>query len=341
MEKRMERTAYEPQRFPLQLMFDFWFSKTVWAAVRLGVADAIQDEPVAIAALAARTNCQPEPLRRLMRALAAHGVFAFTDDEHVEHSPLSRSLRAAPQGGGAMINSVLGDFHYDGWGKLDEAVRTGRPAPELLYGRPIFDWMTDHPEQALRFADAMSAKTMADEDALLGAWDPGPFRLAVDVGGSLGSLLRRLLARRQDARGIVFDRAEIVAAGPAAVAGEVVAERIEWKAGDFFQEVPKGGDLYLLKHILHDWDDAACCTILDRVAEAAARNGRLVIVEMLLPATLEPNFAWLLDINMMGMLTGRERTEEEYRSLLRQGGFEVVSVTPTAGPMSVIEAKRL
>jgi len=333
----MDRPPFDPASFAFQLCADAWLAKAAWAAVRRGVPDAVGDEPVELAALARATGTQPGALGRLMRALAAHGIFERMDGDRFAHSPLSRALRRPPQGGGVFLDSVLGDFHWDAWAALDASVATGRSGVEIRFGQPAFDYLADHPDEAQRFAAAMSANTVTDEVAILTNWRPGPFRRAIDVGGSHGSLVRALLRAAPEARGLVYDRSEIVATGPVVTAGDPVAARLDWEAGDFFERVPEGGDLYLLKHILHDWDDAECRTILAHVRAALAPDGRVAVFEMLLPATSQPHPAWLLDINMLVNTHGRERSEAEFAALLAQSGLRHVRTTPV-GRVQVIEA---
>jgi hypothetical protein len=200
-----------------------------------------------------------------------------------------------------------------------------------------FEYFTAHPKAGRSFAEAMSGTTHASEDAILAADAFPDFTLAIDIGGSQGSLLRRLLEGNPDATGIVFDLPGVIA-GWSVTDDDPLARRISGVGGDFFESVPSGGDLYLLKLILHDWDDARCVEILRRVRDAIKPGGHVVIVESILPATIEPGVGWLRDMNMMVITGGRERTEQAFAQLLDQAGFQLDRVVPTTSHFSVITA---
>jgi hypothetical protein len=198
---------------------------------------------------------------------------------------------------------------------------------------PVFDWYSRNGEQAQLFSHAMESTTRIIEAALMASWSPPPFELAVDVGGSRGTLLSALLARAPDARGILFDLPDIADA----VRGSLGSDRIAAVGGDFFQSVPEG-DLYLLKLILHDWTDAQSETILRSIRAAVRPGGRVVIIENILPDRPAEHPGYLMDLNMMVMTGGRERTAAEFQALLESTGFQVESVTPTPTPIGVVQA---
>lgn len=328
-----------PVETVMQMASGFWVSRALWCACRLGVADALGDEPQPVEDLAQKVGAEPDSLRRLLNALSAFGVFARDGDGRFAHTPVSRVLRSDdPASQRAFVESVYGDEHYEAWGVIDQSLRTGRTAFDLKYGMPVFDYFGAHPGSAGLFGRAMSSATKIVEQAIFEAHRFQPFQLAVDVGGSLGSLLRGVLARHPEGRGILFDRPELIAQAKAVWAGTTEAARTEMVAGDFFDSVPEGGDLYLLKFILHDWTDAQCGQILTNIREAIGSGGRLAVFEMVLPDEPAPHPAWLMDLNMMAMTGGRERSIAGYDALFERAGFRRDRVTPTTSPMTVVEA---
>jgi len=327
--------AAKPADIIMQMASGLWVSRAIWTACRIGVPEAVEGQPRGIDEIAAATATRPDMLRRLMNALAASGLFERTADERFGHNDLSRVLRRDhPASQRAIVEIVFGDEHYEAWGHLDHSLRTGETAFDKSYGLPIFGYFGQHPDRAAAFSEAMTSSTRMLEDAIMAAHSFRPFELAVDVGGSQGSLLRSILARHPQARGIIFDLPEIVEAIRPGLAGT----RITAEAGDFFENVTPGGDLYLLKFILHDWTDDQCATILRNIRAAIRPGGRIALFEMVLPDEPVPHPGWFMDLNMMAMTGGRERTVAEYEALLAPAGFRMDRVTSTASPMSVIEA---
>lgn len=307
-------------------------SRAIWAAARLGVADAI-DGSASAAAIAERIGAPPDHLRRLLNVLVSTGVLTVSPDGDYGHSDMSPFLRADhPLSQKRFIEVVFGGVDYRAWEAIDQSVRSGETAFDRVFGRPVFDWYADHPDLAARFGEAMTASTLLFESALLATWTPPPFTVAVDIGGSGGTLLANVLRAQPTARGILFDRPDVVARL------DRLDARVEAVGGDFFVEVP-AGDLYLLKFILHDWDDDQCRSILANVRRAIATDGRLVVVENVLPEVPRPGEAgYLLDLTMMVMTGGRERTATEFAALLAACGFRMERVVETPVPLSVIEA---
>jgi hypothetical protein len=267
-----------------------------------------------------------------MNALVAAEIFVAAGEDSYGHSAVSPFLRSDnPISQRDFIASVFGGEHYAAWGALEESLTGGATAFDSLYGQPVFDWYNEHPQEAQSFSRAMEGTTRIVEAALLASWTPPPFELAVDIGGSRGTLLSALLARAPEARGILFDLpgiADSVRSG--------LPDRIEAVGGNFFESVPEG-DLYLLKLILHDWTDEQSLAILRSIRAAIRPGGRVAIVETLLPEQVEPHPGYLFDLNMMVMTGGRERSAAEFGALLEQTGFRLESVTPTPTPMGVVQ----
>jgi hypothetical protein len=323
-------------QFSLRVVGGFRLSRAVWLAARLRLADHVGPGPATVADLARACAADAASLERVLNALAAAGVFRRDEHGRVEQTPASELLRSDhPRSQRAWLDVVLGGEIFEAWGALEEAVITGRPAFDIRHGAPCFDYYRAHPVAGREFAEAMTSTTRAFEDAILDAEPFGPFELAVDVGGSQGSLLRRLLERQSDARGVVFDLPEVVAGWPAEAP---LGGRLRAVAGDFFQTVPDGGDLYLLKFVLHDWGDDHARVILRRVREAVRRDGRVAIVEMVLPESPTAHPGWLMDLNMLALTTGRERTAPDFTAMLDETGWRLHRIVATASPMSVLVA---
>lgn len=318
----------------VQLASGLWASRAIWAAARLRIADAVDDEGTTIAAIAQRCGADERNLRRLMHALASLGLFEAVGADRFRHTDLSRVLRSDhPMSQQAFIEGIFGGEHYAAWGEIEASLRSGETAFDHLYGQPVFDWYQGHQQEAQRFGHAMAGTTRIFELALLACWTPPPFTVAVDVGGSRGALVATLLDRNPGARGILFDLPDVVEAVRPALADE----RLQAVGGDFFQSVP-AGDLYLLKQILHDWDDARGETILRNIRKAIGSGGRVAIMENLLPDDGSPHPGWLMDLNMMVMTGGRERSAGEFTALLERTGFQVEAVTTTPIPIGVVQA---
>lgn len=310
-----------------------WVSRALWAAAELGVADSIRDAPVPLAEIAATTGAQQEPLRRLMKALVSIGLFTAEEDDRFGHNETSHYLASDhPLSQRPFLRSIFGGEHYAGWGALGRSLTEGGTAFNHVYGRPVFDYYGDHPAEAEAFSRGMQSTTLLIEAMLTAAWTPPPFTLAVDVGGSRGTLLANLLARAPDAQGILFDLPEVADA----VRPDISDPRITAIGGDFFASVP-AGDLYLLKLILHDWDDAKSEAILRTIRAAIRPGGRVVIIDALLPEKAENHPGFLMDLNMMVMTGGKERTAGEFTALLERTGFRLESITPTPTPMGIVQ----
>jgi O-methyltransferase domain len=291
-----------------------------------------------VSELAQASGTDAGSLRRLLDALAAAGVFERDRGGRFRHTPASELLRSDhPRSQRAWIEVVLGGEHFEAWGAMEMAIRTGRTAFEIRHGARCFDYYRDHPDAGRAFAEAMSSTTRAFEDAILDAELFPAFQLAVDVGGSHGSLLRRLLERHRHARGVLFDLPEAIERLDGE-AGAGLDGRLAFAGGDFFTAVPAGGDLYLLKFILHDWGDDDAQRILRRVRDAAEPGAHVAIVEMVLPEAPTEHVGWLMDLNMLALTGGRERTEAGFAAVLEAAGWRLERVAATRSPLSVLIA---
>jgi hypothetical protein len=327
-----------PQAEIFHIIGGYWLSRAVYLAARLKLADAVGDQPASLAAIADVTGTRPDRLRRLMRALAAHGFFQDCGNETFSQTPLSETLRSDRPGSmRAFAEAELGHDHYDSWRNFETCLREDGTAFERVYGMPIWRYYAEHPETNALFGEAMTNLTSIANAGILAGYQFSSFRRAVDVGGGHGSFLCAILDNHPDARGVLFDLPSVLADAAKARFVTRHQDRLELVGGDFFEAVPANGDLYLLKFVLHDWDDERSGHILNNIRRVIDPSGRLIVVEIVLPPMNEPHIGPLIDLNMMVMTGGAERTEIEYRELLAKSGFRMDRVTPTPSPFSVIE----
>lgn len=311
---------------------------SVAVAARLGVADHLADGPRAADDLAGRVDAHPGALYRLLRLLGDAGVFAELPGRRFGLTPLSELLRSDVEGsmrGVAMMMEA--PFLRDAWSHLLHAVRTGEPAFDRAHGAPLFDYLAEHPDDAAVFDQAMVGASRQLIAAILDVYDFGAFRTVVDVGGGNGAMLAMILARHPEARGVLYELPGVAARARPLLAGAGVADRCEVVAGDFFEDVPAGGDAYLLTQIVHDWPDDDAARILANCRAAMRDGARLLLGEAVLPDRVEPSLAKFIDVEML-VIGGRERTAAEYRELLASAGLRLTRVVRSAGLHSVVEA---
>ena len=333
-----------PHAVLMQMVMGTWVAQIASAFAQLGIADNIAKGKLSVDELAEECSANPEALYRLLRAAASIGLCVETAPRHFALTPIGDALRADAHH--SMRDFVVAETargHWLPWGRLADAVRRGGPMTEEVLGVSAWEYYAQNIDEGHCFARAMgNLSTIVSEDVAR-VYDAGDVKRIVDVGGSEGVLLRGLLDRVPGARGVLFDRPEIIEGAKGAVGASGLADRVELVSGDFLTEAPAGGDLYLLKSILHDWPDEQCETIVRNIHRAAAPDSRLLVVEMTLPdgPAGTPSPVPLMDMNMLVMLGGRERTASEFGALLARCGYMVERVVPTPGPFSVIEARRV
>jgi hypothetical protein len=329
----------QPADLPAQLTAmasGAWVSQMIHVAAELGVADALAGGPLPVEELARRCAADADALFRLLRGLASVGLFQEGEPRHFALTPLAELLRHDHPQSLRQLARMLGEEHYLSWDGLLESVRSGEPAFRRRYGTDVFSWYEAHPRRGEIFAGAMGDFSRQEVAAFLAAYPSfDAIQHLVDVGGCRGQLLEAVLQAHGHIRGTVFDL-------PSVVHGLTVppplAARLAVQAGDFFASVPLGADAYLLKHIIHDWDDDACLRILGHIRDAMAPGARLLILEPVIPPGNEPFPGKLLDLNMLVMTEGgRERTAEEFAQLLERAGMRLERIVPTGGTISVVE----
>jgi hypothetical protein len=327
---------------PSQQMFQhitaYWVTQLMGAAARLGLADCLQAGPLKAGEIAARVGANPDALYRVMRACAAVGVFTEQGDRTFANNALSQTLRSGVPGSMrdfAIAQSSPG--HWRPWEQLTEAVRSGKSTAQAALGQELFEWYGTHPDEAAAFTGAMHDLAAQVAGEVTQAIDFSSVGRVVDVGGANATLVSAVLRAFPNTRGVLFDLAHVVEAVGQTLAASDLAGRCETVAGDFFTAVPKG-DVMLLKQILHDWNDEQCVTILRHCAESLPRGGRVLVVEMVISEDGTPSPAHLIDINMLVMLPGKERTLTEYAALFVAAGLTPGRVLPTHSPFSIVEA---
>jgi O-methyltransferase domain/Dimerisation domain len=324
----------------MRMITGAWVAQAVFVAARLGVADLIAAEgPRPVEGLAARVDADPDALYRVLRALAGVGVFAEGDGRVFALTPLAECLRSdVPHSLRAFAVMMGEQWVWRSWGEALHSVRTGEPAFDHVYGMPLFDYYAGHPEAGRVGAAGLSARSSRENAAVLAAYDFDAMDTVTDVGGGEGSLLRTVLGAHPHLRGVLFEMPHVVELARTASVDAPEVKRCEFVAGDFLTEPPPASSLLLLKKVIHDWPDERAVTILRNCRAALPDGGRLLLVENVIAPGNEPSFGKWLDLLMLVYAGGRERTVEEFRSLLSMSGFRMEQVIPTAAGVCVIEA---
>src|SRR5262245_38660277 len=336
-----EPAAPAPQFAMLQMITGFWVSRAIYVAAKLGLADLVKDSPKTADELARLTGTHSPSLYRALRALASIGVFTDDGRGRFAQTPLSETLRSDTPGSLRALAIVeLGQEHYPAWGNLMHSVKTGEIAFDNLFKQTAWEYYARNPEDAKNFNESMKGLTEVVNVAVLKAYDFSGADKLVDVAGGTGRFISSILAAHPRMRGVLFDLPHVIAeAGPLLDAAGV-RDRCETSTGDFFRLVPEGGDAYVMKWIIHDWDDEKSTIILKNIHRAMDKKGKLLLIEMVVTEGNQPDLSKLLDLDMMVMTGGRERTEAEFKSLLAASGFKLTRVIRTTSPVCIIEAIR-
>lgn len=331
--------AVPPHAQLIQMGAAAWVSATVYAAAALGIADHLASGALSAAELAGPTGTHAPTLHRLLRTLAGLGILTERDGQRFALTPLGEALRSdAPGSARATLMAFGSPAFWHSWEEILYSLQTGKTAFEKSAGMPFFDYLAQHPEAASHFSEAMVGFHGAEPPAVAAAYDFSTAGTVVDVGGATGNMLAAILSRHPGPRGVLFDRPHVVRDAPALLEARGVASRVTIEPGDFFTTVPAGGDLYVLSHIIHDWNEDQCLTILGHCRKALGRDGRLLIVETVLPSGDTPHQGKVQDMVMLVIPGGQERTEEEYAALLGKAGFRLNRVVPTESVVSIVEA---
>jgi 2-polyprenyl-3-methyl-5-hydroxy-6-metoxy-1,4-benzoquinol methylase len=299
----------------------------------------LKDTAKTAAEVAEATATHAPSLYRVMRALAGAGVLAEDAEQRFSLTPLGETLRSdVPFSLRALATSELGEVHYPSWGALLHTVKTGERGFDHVFGTDCWDYFGKHPENAAIFNQSMTELTRIVEPAVSKAYDFSSFAKIVDVGGGHGSLLTSILKKNPQAKGVILDAPQVVEGATARIKAEGLTERCEAVGGNFFEAVPEGGDAYIMKHIIHDWDDREAIAILKNCRKAIKEGGHVILIESVIPEGNEPSLAKFGDLVMMLIPGGRERTAAEFAALFEAAGFRLERITPTESPMCLIEA---
>lgn len=322
-----------------KMVTGFWLSQAIYVAAKLGIADLLKDGPRSSVALAAATQSDTAALYRLMRALSSVGIFTELHSDCFALSDLAQSLRTDVHGSLRHMVITLGEIHYQACGCLLHSVRTGSPAFDHIFEASLFDYLQRNANAADAFHRGMANVSSMLAYAVLMAYDFVGVSSIIDIGGGHGELLEKILQFHPNVTGTVLDTASTIEAAKRQPRNNACARRFSYVAGDFFVSIPKGADAYLLCGVIHDWDDSRATTILKNCREAMMKNSRLLLVDMVVPEAPSASFSNLLDLNMLVMTGGRERTQAEFAALLDGAGYKLTRIIPTMAPQSIIEAR--
>ncbi len=328
-----------------QLLFrlgtGYMASAALQVALKLEIADRFSSDPLPVSELAKATGADEDALYRVIRALASLGLFEEPAPRTFVLTLAGGMLRKGPGSFRDMGLWITSPFHFRVYSEMMHAVTTGKPAAEKVIGMPVFEYLAANKELSDIFNNAMTGFSAGVAPAALEAYDFGGIDVLVDVAGGHGMVLTSILRQYPGMRGVLFDLPHVVAGSGPVIEAAGVKDRCTTSSGDFFKEVPPGGDAYIMKHIIHDWDDARAAVILRNIRRAldGKAHGRVILLESVLQPGSEPDLGKLIDLEMLMLPGGRERTEAEFAALFASAGFELARVVPTRSPLSVVEAR--
>ncbi|MDB5020817.1 MAG: methyltransferase [Pedobacter sp.] len=326
---------------PVQLMhllFGFAASRAIGVTAELHIADLLEDGPKTAEELAEKTNVHARSLFRVLRACACVGVYSINEQKQFSLTPLAEPLlSSAPGSLRPFAEMITTDWTFQTWAELPYSVKTGKPAFDKVHGMTSFDYFWSNKKAGQQFNDAMTSNSAFASVAVVNSYDFSSISKLVDVGGGHGFLLASILSKYNTVKGVLYDMPAIVAEAKELLASHGVTDRCETVGGNFFDSVPEGADAYIMKHIIHDWSDEQCINILTNCRNALAPDGKVLVVELVLPEGNEPSLGKFLDLQMLQFLPGCERTEAEYRSLFDKAGLQLTRILPTPSPFSIIE----
>lgn len=325
--------ATTPHETVMQMSAAWLLSRSLHVVADLGVADALDESPRTAADLAQATGAHPQALERTLRLLSTYGIFA-RDDSRFSHTESSRLLRADhPQSLRSLVRMMGLPINQAAYRDFAHSLRTGRAAVEIVAPSGWFPYIVDHPEEARVFNEAMTAKAHGQVAGVLGAYDFSGFGVIGDIGGGRGHLLRAVLERVPSARGVLFDLPQVIHE-----VADLESPRLALAPGDFFKDPLPACDAYLVMEVIHDWADEEAGAILRAIRAAAPDHARLLLIEQVVPDDPGPHWAGTLDVLMLVVTGGLQRTVEEYEALLAASGFRLERVIDTAGGISIVEA---
>jgi hypothetical protein len=322
----------------MQILFGFAASRAIGVTAELRIADLLQDGPKTAEELAEHTHVHARSLYRVLRACANVGVYSENSAKQFSLTPLAEPLLSNIPGSlRAMAEMITTDWQFKTWAELSYSVKTGQPAFDKVHGMSSFEYFWSNKRAGQQFNDAMTSNSAFASVSIVNSYDFSGIPKLVDVGGGHGFLLASILSKYPTVQGVLYDMPAIVAEAEKLLTSHGVTDRCQTVGGNFFISVPKGADAYIMKHIIHDWSDEQCITILQNCRTAMSPGGKVLVVEMVLPEGNEPSMGKLLDLQMLQFLPGCERTEAEYRLLFDKAGLQLTRIVPTTSAFSVLE----
>ena len=313
--------------------------QAIYVAAKLGISDLLADGPKAVDELARATNTDAPSLYRVLRALASLGIYFEEGNKTFKLTPSAELLNSTASNSLRDIAIFMGeDWHWNVWGRTLFSVQTGKPAWAEVNGLDPFPYLQANPEKARIFDKAMSSLSSLATKAVVEGYDFSEIKTLIDIAGGQGRLLTGIVESNPSMRGVLFDLPHVLEGAREVVANSNGGERVEFATGDFFESVPGGGDAYIMKHIIHDWDDERAITILRNIKQAMNAGGRVLLVESVIEPANQPDLGKLMDIEMLVSPGGKERTAEEYDELFAKAGLRLTRIIRTKSPYSVIEA---
>lgn len=333
----LQRKMVPPHVALLELVTGMWAAQATGVAASLGVADHIGEHGATAEELARKCQCKPGPLYRLLRALSTTGLFHEHNDGRFTLTAIGACLRADHPNSMRQMAIFQTRYNWEHWAELEHCVRTGTNAVEKVRGEPPFEHLAKHPEKAACFDGAMVNITKMGIVSVLAAYDFSKFATIADVGGGYGPLLAAILEKHPDQKGILYELPHVAREAKKKLEHSPAAGRITIEPGSFFEGAPEGADAYVMKHILHDWSDKESVKIMKQIRKRIPAHGKLLLIEAVVAGRNEPHFSKFLDLEMLVVTTGKERTREEWEELVEEAGFRLARVVPTIGMSSVIE----
>src|SRR5665213_4001157 len=346
MATRKKKTT--PHAEMRSLIAAYWVSRMIYVSAKLRLADLLKDGPRTVAALAGQAHVDASALYRMMRTLSSYGVFKEGKHKRFSLTPLGATLRSdVPASMHAFALFLVGRPVWDAWEQLEYSVQTGQLPFDKMFGMPFYQYLEKNPDALKIFGEAMTSLSGTENPEIAAAYQKvhakANIGTLVDVAGGFGSLLALILKKNQKLKGVLFDMPPVVARAQADrhVTAAGIAARCTVTGGDMFASVPAGADAYILKYILHNWDDEHCVKILSNCREAMAPKGRILVADPVIPRDGKPDWSKLLDIQMMVVVPGKERSKEEFAALFTRAGLKLTRIIPTSSPLSLVEGVRL
>ncbi len=330
--------APPPQAVIMQLSMGAAVTQAIYVAAKLGIADILANGEKHIDEIARAADAHAPSLYRILRSLAPLGVFTETDKRIFANTPVSEVLRSGIPGSMRSSMLFMGEpWHYNVWADMLHSAKTGETAWKETHGEEVFEWLAKNPEASEIFNGCMSELSAGSAPAVVAGYDFSGIDTIADIAGGHGLMLSQILTANPTLKGILFDMEHVVNGAGEMLRSYGVEDRVRCISGDFFAEVP-AADAYIMKHIIHDWDDERSIRILESIHRAMLGEGKVLLAEMVIPEGNDPHPGKMLDLEMLTSPGGIERTADEYAQLFEKAGFRLSRIVPTMSPLSVIEA---